>query len=89
METSNLLDYSANQLWLFLRGVKLVIKEEEANILARKDMLNGEDLSERFETLQRQNIKIHKDNLEDLIAMKIAVITNLRIVQRREKTFKQ
>lgn len=89
METSNLLEYSANQLRLLLRGVKLVMKDEEAYILARRDMLNGEDLSERFETLQRQEIKIHKDNLEDLFAMKIALLTNLRIVQRREKTFKQ
>lgn len=89
METSNLLDYSANKLHLMLRGIKLVAKNEQACVLARRDMLNGEDLSEPFEVRQLQAIKIHKENLQDLKELKIAILTNLRIVSQREKSFKQ
>lgn len=89
IETSDLSQYGTNKLRLILRGVKLVIKDEEASIEARKDMLNGEDLSETFELHQREQIIKHKTNLEDLYAIKIAMITHLKISSNEERTSNQ
>lgn len=89
LETSNLLDYTPNQLKLLLRGIKLVEQEEQASVDSRKDMLNGEDLSVPFAKRQLSAIKEHRRNLEDCVALKIALGTNLNFVVKHEITTKQ
>lgn len=86
LEASNLTEYSPNQLKLLLRGIALVKVEEDSSVASRNDMLNGEDMSVPFAMRQRKAIKNHQINLEDLLAMKIAIQTNLDYILKHEKT---
>lgn len=85
LEASNLAEYSPNQLKLLLRGIESVRVEEEHSVKSRMDMLNGEDLSKPFVMRQKAAIKIHNANLEDLLALKIAVSTNLQFVEKQNQ----
>lgn len=88
METSNLRGYSANHLKLLLRGVREVIKDEQSSIISRRDMLNGEDLSEDFIGRQLRALDQHGQNLNDLEEMKIALMYHLDQAMKSENILK-
>lgn len=89
LETSNLMQYSANKISLLLRGVEAIIDEERAAVLARQDMLNGDDISDDF--IARQNIALdkHERNLDDLRVMRVALLTHLDKITKQEKTLQR
>lgn len=88
METSNLREYSANHLKLLLRGVNEIIKEEQSSIIARRDMLNGDDLSDEFIDRQVRALNQHGNNLGDLEEMKIALMYHLDQATKVENLLK-
>lgn len=88
METSNLRQYSANHLKLLLRGVREIIKEEQSSVIARRDMLNGDDLSDEFIDRQIRALNKHNDNLNDLEEMKIALMYHLDQATKSENILK-
>lgn len=89
METSNLMQYSANKFILLIRAVENIIEEEQAAVMSRRDMLNGEDLSEDFIQRQHDALKQHKTNLDELHELHVAFLTHYDIISKREKTLNQ
>jgi hypothetical protein len=84
-ETSNLLNYSAENLSLLIQCIDEKIEAQKALTAFTNMLIESEHVAERFEIELRTQIAKRNNRLDDLYGLRVAIMNAHQIVQKRER----